>query len=79
MNIFQLIGWLGVVLFVIAYLLLSLEKLSAERSTYHLMNMLGGLALVINAIHISDHPTIVVNGIWGLIALGALLKIQWSK
>lgn len=75
MDLYQLTGWIGVLLFIIAYLLLSLDILSADRLLYHLLNLLGGISLVINAIHISDPPTIVVNGVWGLIAIAAMIKI----
>jgi lipid-A-disaccharide synthase-like uncharacterized protein len=79
MDLFQLVGWLGVLLFIVAYLLLSVEILSADKLLYHFLNMLGGIALVINAVHISDHPTIVVNAVWGIIAFGAMIKIGRTK
>ncbi len=74
MNYFTIVGWLGVVLFVVAYLLLSLEKLNAKKATYHWLNFLGALCLVLNAVSIKDNPTIVVNIIWGLIAIFTVFK-----
>ncbi len=74
MNYFTIIGWLGVLLFVLSYLLLSLGKLKAEKPTYHWLNFLGALCLVINAVAIKDNPTIVVNTIWGLIAIFTVFK-----
>ncbi|WP_075342716.1 CBU_0592 family membrane protein [Tenacibaculum agarivorans] len=79
MDYFTIIGWLGVVFFVTAYLLLSLEILSAKKTVYHWLNFLGALCLVLNAIAIKDNPTIVVNGIWGLIAVFTVLKIYKKK
>lgn len=75
----ELIGWLGVFFFVISYLLLSLEILSAQKITYHWLNFLGAIGLVINAALIKDSPTIVVNGIWGLIAIVTVIKIHKRK
>lgn len=74
------IGWLGAVLFVVAYLFLSLEYLSAKKPLYHILNALGAVCLVLNAAVIDDYPNIFVNGIWGLIALFAVYKcFQNSK
>jgi lipid-A-disaccharide synthase-like uncharacterized protein len=75
MGIYELIGWVGAFLFIIAYLLLATGQLSSEKSTYHIMNALGGFCLVVNAMNLSDLPTIVVNAVWGLIALFALFRI----
>ncbi len=74
MNYFTIVGWLGVALFVISYLLLSIEKLSAKKTMYHWLNFLGALCLVVNAISIKDNPTIVVNIIWALIAIFTVFK-----
>lgn len=79
MNYFTAIGWLGVILFVVAYLLLSIEVLDAKKDSYHWLNFLGALCLVINAISIEDNPTIVVNGIWGIIAIVTVLRMYSKK
>ena len=68
------VGWLGAVIFIVAYLLLSLEYLSAKRNMYHILNALGAVCLIANAIVIDDYPNVFVNGIWGLIALVAVYK-----
>ena len=75
MMFVKIIGWLGVLLFILAYLLLSLEKLDAKKPTYHILNFLGALCLIINAISIKDNPNIAVNGIWGLIAVVTAIKL----
>lgn len=58
------IGWLGAIIFIIAYLLLSLEYISAKKHLYHILNALGAICLVLNAIVINDYPNIFVNAIW---------------
>lgn len=77
--IFKIIGWIGVVLFVIAYLLLSLGKLNAKTTTYHWLNALGAICLVINAVAIADYPTVTVNVVWGLIAMLTIIKLVLKK
>lgn len=76
MGIYQLIGWVGAFLFIIAYFLLATGQLSSEKGTYHTMNALGGFCLVVNAVSLSDMPTIVVNTVWGGIALFALFRVS---
>ena len=68
-------GYAGAFLFIISYALLSYGKLKAEHKSYQLMNMLGALLLVINALNILDFPTLIVNGVWFLIGLTALVRI----
>jgi hypothetical protein len=71
----MLIGWLGAVLFILSYLLLSMGKLSAKSKLYHILNILGAICLVINGFILQDFPNIVVNVIWGLIGVYAVIKI----
>jgi len=70
------IGWLGAVSFIIAYLLLSLQYISATRPLYHILNILGALFLGINACFIDDYPNIAVNAIWGFIAAFAIYRLN---
>lgn len=75
----EFVGWIGVVLFIVAYFLLALEILNANKSTYHWINFLGAICLIINAININDYPNIVVNVIWGLIALLTVFKLFYKR
>lgn len=75
MNIAEVIGWVGALLFVLAYLLLISGKLSVRKTTYHWMNAIGGFCLVLNAVCIWDLPTIFVNLVWSIIAFFGIYKI----
>lgn len=73
------IGWLGVVLCTLGYLLLSLKVIKAESRTFQLLNITGGLCLVATAVDNSDMPNAVANLLWmfiGVFALGRQLRIQ---
>ncbi|HTN08416.1 CBU_0592 family membrane protein [Agriterribacter sp.] len=69
---FELIGWLGAISYLIGYFLLVIKKISADCYTYHVLNMLGALGLIFNAWYLQDHPNIMVNVTWLLIAIYAL-------
>ncbi|MBB6498388.1 CBU_0592 family membrane protein [Pedobacter cryoconitis] len=75
------IGWLGVALCTLGYLLLSTNVIKAKSVTFQLMNVFGGLFLVAVAVESRDIPNAAANLLWMFIALYALtrhLKTQKS-
>jgi len=79
MTLIGLVGWCGALIFIIAYFLLSAGHLSAKKPTYHILNIIGGLCLVINAATLDDFPNILVNIVWALIAIFALYRIMKDR
>jgi hypothetical protein len=77
--VYQLIGWIGTVLFILSYGLLSTKKLGPDTIIYQLMNLLGALCLVINAFGIEDSPTLVINIIWMCISMYAIITVRKKK
>ncbi|UGU17159.1 hypothetical protein LS482_04635 [Sinomicrobium kalidii] len=75
MFLYTMMGWLGAVIFIVAYFLLSMKYISADRPLYHSLNAAGGICLVINALHLSDLPNVVVNTVWTIIAVLAVYRI----
>lgn len=76
--IFELIGWIGAIFFILSYFLLSKGKLKQDEFMYHLMNLLGAVCLVINAIHFKDNANILVNTVWFSIAMMAIYNCRTS-
>jgi hypothetical protein len=74
-----MLGWIGSFAYLLAYLLLSLNKLKSDQKAYHILNIVGALGLTVNAIFIQDYPNVLVNIFWGLIALMAILLIVLKK
>lgn len=71
------IGWLGVVLCTLGYLLLSLKVLKAESWLFQMLNILGGLCLAATAVNSQDLPNAAANVLWmfiGMYALGRQLR-----
>ncbi|WP_077401237.1 CBU_0592 family membrane protein [Cellulophaga omnivescoria] len=71
---FSIIGWLGAILFVVSYLLLSIGKLSSKSKVYHILNILGAVCLIINGFALNDFPNVVVNAVWACIGLYAIVR-----
>jgi len=75
--LFTVIGWLGVILCTLGYLLLSMKVITAERRIFQLVNIVGGLCLVIAAVYSNDLPNVVANLLWmfiGVYALGRQIR-----
>lgn len=68
----QVIGWTGAFLYVTAYFLLSIKKLHADDVTYQLMNIFGGLCLIVNSFHQNDYPSMFTNLVWAGIGIFAI-------
>lgn len=71
------IGWLGFFFCTLAYLLLNLKVLRFNQPVYQILNVLGGLGLVISALYFNDTPNLASNLVWVLIALFGV--IRYSK
>ncbi len=75
MHIFiETIGWIASVLIVGAYYLNIRGKLHAGSPAYIWANMIGGVFFVANTIWHGAYPSAVVNVIWVVIAVAALIK-----
>ena len=72
----EVVGWIGAVAYLVAYFLLSINKLRSDRLLYHLLNILGAAGLTINAIYLKDNPNVVINVAWALIAVFAMTTIS---
>jgi hypothetical protein len=70
----ELAGWLGVLCYLLAYLLLTLKLLRADKLVYHLLNILGAVGLIVSSLHTHDSQSIVVNVSWLLIGLWAIYQ-----
>lgn len=68
------IGWIGSVLIVTAYLLNVRRKLSSKAPSFLLMNFLGALCFIVHTYVHRAVPSMVVNFIWAIVALSALIK-----
>ena len=72
MDIHEIIGWGGAFLFIVAYFLLSIKKLRPDKLPYQLLNISGGICLVVNSFHMHDYPSVFTNLIWAGIGVFAI-------
>ncbi len=81
MNVFWIdtLGWLGGLMVVVAYFLISLGKVNSDSVFFQLMNLTGSVFLIINTYAKEAYPSTVVNIIWVCIALYSFIRIWVNK
>ena len=76
---FDLIGNVGVLLMVVAYLLLQLERLSGSAISYLLLNAVGAMLVMISLMFRFNLSAFLMEAFWLLISLYGLAKPLLSK
>ena len=75
---FDILGWIGMVLVLIAYGLLSTNKINNGK-LYQLLNLLASIFMAIGLLPKNAWFSFALQIIWGLIAIIALIKIIKSS
>jgi hypothetical protein len=78
-NFMELLGWTGSVLVILVYGLNSYQKIRSDSVWFYLMNMCGGILLIIYSWYKDAPPNIFINVIWVMIAVPALVRIFLKK
>ena len=76
---FDLVGNLGVLLMVVAYLLLQVEKLSSSTLSYLLLNTVGSLMVIVSLMFRFNLSAFFMEAFWFLISLFGLAKPLFSR
>ena len=74
LGAFDLVGFIGVLLIIVAYLLLQLDKLSSLSLSYSLLNAAGALLIIASLIFRFNLSAFLVEVFWFLISLFGLTK-----
>ncbi len=74
MNIIEIIGWTGTSLIVGAYFFNINGKVKSTSVPYILCNLIGGILFSIYTYVHRTYPNMVVNVVWVIIAIAALMK-----
>lgn len=72
-------GWAGAVLILLAYLLLSMGRLTGQSALYQGMNVVGAAGFVVNGWWHGAIPSASLNIIWLMIGAFALWRIRVRK
>lgn len=77
-GIVEFLGWFGAVTVLAGYILFSTGKLQ-NGPTYQLLNLVGGLAIAVNVGAHHAIPSLIVNGIWSIVAVVVLTKMLRAR
>ena len=77
--VIEVVGWAGALAVLLAYGLVSTERVSSRSWTYQLLNIGGAVGLVINSSANGAIPSAVVNLIWIGIGVYALTTASKSR
>jgi len=78
-HLFDLAGFAGVLLIIVAYLLLQLEKLPSSSPKYSLLNAAGALLIMVSLIFAFNLSAFIVEAFWFLISLVGLWRALNSR
>jgi len=79
MPITEIIGWIGMILVLIAYYAISFKKVTGQSALYQLLNLFGVIGIGVNVFAQKAWPVFVLECIWGTISLVSLIKIIRKK
>ena len=68
-DLFDLAGFIGVLLIVIAYLLLQLDKLASSSLSFSLLNAVGSLLIMVSLVFRFNASAFLIEVFWFLISL----------
>ena len=78
-HLFDLAGFIGVLLIVVAYLFLQLDKLPSSSPRYSLLNAGGALLIMVSLIFAFNLSAFIVEVFWFLISLLGLWRSLISR
>jgi hypothetical protein len=77
MEIFiEIIGWVGSLVVVIAYGLNIYQKLRSDSMVFYMMNLTGGLALIVYTVYKAAYASAFINVVWVIIAVVAIIRVM---
>jgi hypothetical protein len=73
----DIIGWIGSIEVIVAYALISQQKIKGNSYIYQWLNLTGAIFLIANTVYYGAWPSAFINVVWVGIAMHALLKYQF--
>jgi hypothetical protein len=70
----ETLGWIGSILVIGAYALNSYQKMKSDSLPFQLMNLIGGIFLIINSLYKEAYPFTFINSVWVVIAVTSIIK-----
>lgn len=79
MHIHDIIGMIGVVMVLVSYSLLQMEKISSQSLSYSLINMIAAAMILFSLYFDYNLPAIIVEAAWFIISAYGIFKYFYRK
>lgn len=76
MNYIDWIGFVGVTLLLLAFLLNLMDKIKTDSLTYLLLNFLGAGIACLASVLLNYLPFVILEGCWALVSAVGLVKLM---
>ncbi|MBI3162612.1 MAG: hypothetical protein HYZ23_08885 [Chloroflexi bacterium] len=78
-QLINILGWIGTILYLVAYGLVSAKKAEGDSWTYQGLNIIAGALLIVNTIYLHAYPSAGLNIAWVGIAVLTLGRKAWMN
>jgi hypothetical protein len=78
-SIFDVIGWIGSLCVILAYGLNSYQKLRSDSLLFYVLNVVGGIFLIIYSNYKEAYANTFINVVWVIIAIPAIFKVLFKS
>jgi len=78
-QIVDIVGWIGAGLVILAYALVSIQKVESKSVAYQLMNLIGGILLIISSMYVKFYQSVLINVIWVAVAIVSIVVSRTKK
>ncbi len=73
--VYDILGWLGSILILSAYGLNSYQKIKSDSLIYYMLNLIGGMCMIIYSIYKEAFPNMFINVVWVIVAIPAVIGV----
>ncbi|MBX2955525.1 MAG: hypothetical protein KF846_05185 [Cyclobacteriaceae bacterium] len=73
------IGWIGSIMVIAAYGLNSYQKIKSNSLVFLLLNLVGGIFLIIYSVYYTAYANTFINVVWVIIAVPAIIQLIRKK
>ena len=75
----DIIGWIGSIMVIAAYGLNSYQKIKSNSLIFLLLNLFGGIFLILYSVYYTAYANTFINVVWVIIAIPAIIKLIGKK
>jgi hypothetical protein len=74
MNGYELCGWVGAILVLVAYYMVTTGRASGDSKPFQLINISGAILLIAYTYNCGAYASMIVNIMWVAIGMGSFIK-----